>query len=109
MNKYCYCLFLAIFLCSCGVHFSLSPKEPRPGTFSYCELLNVPSQPYPTLIPKPYLGIYLASRKLEQSPLACKENYFVQVAGIISGSPAAKSGLKDDDVILSLNNNPVCG
>jgi hypothetical protein len=109
MKKYCYCLFLAIFLCSCGVHFSQLPKEPRPGTFSYCELLNVPSQPYPTLIPQPYLGIYLASRKLEQSPSACKENYFVQVAGIISGSPAAKSGLKDDDVILSLNNYPVCG
>ncbi|HUI44644.1 MAG TPA: PDZ domain-containing protein [Nitrospirota bacterium] len=109
MKKYCSCLFLAIVLCSCGGRLSLSPKELRPGTFSYCELLNVPSQPYPVLKPKPYLGIYLASRKLEQAPSTCKENYFVQVAGIINGSPADKAGLKDDDVILSLNNNPVCG
>jgi len=101
--------FLVLVLCSCGGRLSLSQKEPRLDVFSYCELLNMPLQPYPALKPKPYLGIYLASKKVEKSPPACKENYFVQVAGIINGSPAAKSGLEEDDIILSLNNNPVCG
>jgi predicted metalloprotease with PDZ domain len=45
---------------------------------------------------------------VEQAVLPCKENIFIQVAGIISGSPAAKAGLKDDDIILSLNGEPTC-
>jgi hypothetical protein len=108
MKNYCSFIVLAIFLCSCAGRFSLLQNDLEDNSFPYCELLNVPSKPYPVLQPKPYLGIYLASRKLEQYPAACKDNYFINVAGVINGSPAAKAGLSEDDVILSLNSNPTC-
>lgn len=59
--------------------------------------------------PKPYLGIYLASVSSESTPHpACRESRFIQVAGIVNGSPAAKAGLKEKDIILSLNDVPAC-
>jgi hypothetical protein len=78
------------------------------GPFSYCELLNMPPKPYPAIEPKAYLGIYLGSKKLEHANQPCKENIFIQVAGVINRTPAAKAGLKDDDIILSVNGLPAC-
>jgi len=68
----------------------------------------MPSRPYPAIEPKPYLGIYLAAGKPDQSAQSCKENVYIQVGGVIQGTPAAKAGIKDDDIILSMNGTPVC-
>jgi hypothetical protein len=97
---------LTIFLTSCTSH--IVPLENLPEPFPYCGLLNMPTRPYPTIEPRAYLGTYLATKKLEQAIPNCKENLFILVAGIIKGTPAEKAGLRDDDVILSLNNVPTC-
>jgi hypothetical protein len=62
----------------------------------------------PAKEPKPYLGIYMAPKKLEPAVQACAEGHFVQAAGIIKGSPAWKAGIKIDDVVLSLDGNAIC-
>lgn len=68
----------------------------------------MPSRPYPAIEPKPYLGIYLSTGKPDQSTQSCKENVYIQVGGVMTGTPAAKAGIKDDDIILSVNGTPVC-
>jgi len=78
------------------------------ASLSYCELLHVPSAPNPHSPPKPYLGIYLSSGKLEEPVSGCKDNAFIQVAGIIGGSPAEETGLRKDDIIISINSTPTC-
>ncbi len=110
MRKWYLCVFLTVFSFSCsGKFLSQQNSIPLIGPFSYCDLLHVPSKPYPAIERKSYLGIYLASKKLEQSIHACKESTFIQVAGVIDGTAAAKTGLKDGDIILSINGNPACG
>ncbi len=110
MRKWYFYVFLTVFSFSCsGKLLSQQNCIPSIGSFSYCDLLHVPSKPYPAIGRKPYLGISLASNKLEQSIHACKESTFIQVAGVMDGTPAAKAGLKDGDIILSINGNPACG
>jgi hypothetical protein len=109
VKKCCFYIVLTIFIFSCNGQV-LSPQKPISsiGPFSYCDLLNIPSKPYPAAEPKPYLGIYLASKKIEQSIQQCKESTFIQVAGVINGTPASRAGLRDDDIIQSFNGNPTC-
>ena len=111
MRKIYICLFSVIFVCtfSCNGQFlssqkSFSSMEP----FPYCSLLHVPSGPYPAPGPKPYLGIYLDAIKIEGSFSNCTEGIFVKVAGVMDGTPAVDAGLREDDVIMSLNGNPAC-
>jgi hypothetical protein len=59
--------------------------------------------------PKPYLGIYFGFRDLGQVIPSCKEGVFVEVAGVINGTPAAKAGLKANDIVLAVNGVPACG
>lgn len=100
---------LTAFLCSCSGHVPPSQQSiSLIGPFSYCELLSMPSRPYPANEPKPYLGIYLATKTVEQSVQPCKEGVFILVAGVMNGTPAAKAGLKEGDIILSVNGNTVC-
>ncbi len=68
----------------------------------------MPSKSFPPLEPRTYLGSYLASQKVEQTDLTCKDNIFIKVGGVMNGSPAAKAGLRENDVILSLNGKPTC-
>lgn len=102
-------IVVTVSIISCNGRFLSSPQtitsseSPR-----YCDLLYIPSAPYPVLLPKPYLGIYLSSKNVEQSSFTCKENAFVQVAGVIDRTPAEEAGLKEGDVILSLNGIPTC-
>ena len=97
---------LTIILTSCTSH--IVPLQNLPEPYPYCGLLNMPTRPYPAIEPRAYLGTYLATKKLEQAIPNCKENLFILAAGIIKGTPAEKAGLRDDDVILSLNNVPTC-
>jgi hypothetical protein len=97
---------LTIILTSCTSH--IVPLQNLPEPFPYCGLLNMPTRPYPAIEPRAYLGTYLATNKVEQAIPNCKEGLFIQAAGIINGTPAEKAGLRDGDVILSLNNVPTC-
>jgi hypothetical protein len=99
-------LILIVILTSCTSH--KVPLQNLPEPFPYCGLLNMPARPYPTNESKAYLGSYLATKKLEQAIPGCNENLFILSAGIIKGTPAEKAGLREGDVILSLNNIPTC-
>ena len=102
-------ILFTVPMLSCNGRFLSSPQSITfIGSPWYCNLLHMPLAPYPALLPKPYLGIYLSSRNVEQSGFSCKENTFVQVAGVIDGMPAEEAGLKEGDVILSLNGEPTC-
>src|SRR5208283_1919704 len=99
-------VFFSVISLSCNgkllsQHISIPPQ----ASFSYCDSLHVRSKPYPSIGSKPYLGIYSAYKKLEQPVQACKDSTFIQVAGVIDGTPAEKAGFKDGDIILSINGN----
>jgi len=98
---------IALLLASCTAGHGPSPD--RAGrTPQYCDLFNMPTKPYPAIEPRAYLGTYLAVGKVERALPGCAENLFIQVAGIIKGTPAEKAGLLDNDIIVSLNNTPTC-
>jgi len=101
-------LFTVPVIACNGRFLSLPQSMTFSGSPWYCDLLHMPSGPYPALRPKPFLGIYLSSRNVEQSTFSCKENTFVQVAGVIDRTPAEEAGLKEGDVVLSLNGEPTC-
>lgn len=81
---------------------------PTCDRFAYCNLLHVLSEQTAISPQKPYLGIYLGSKQLELSVPPRKAKAFVQVAGVIAGSPAAECGLRKGDIILSVNSQPTC-
>src|SRR5208337_3400102 len=53
-------------------------------------------------------GVYLESQTLKKSLPSYREAVYVSVGGVLRGSPAAKTGLQKDDVILSMNGKPTC-
>ena len=103
-------IFLFLFLCfSCSsLHHSPEYSLSSSGTPSYCSLLHVPPAPNPNPLPKPYLGIYLTSKRLEAPGPDCKDTDYIQAAGVIDGSPADDAGIRKGDVILSVNGIPTC-
>lgn len=108
MKKIFFSGLLVVFVSSCAAQFSSPQESIHSSASAYCSLLHVPSRPPLPIQPKPYLGIYLATKKIEYSQPACSDSIFVQVDGIIDGTAAAEAGLKEGDVILSFNNNPTC-
>lgn len=107
--KRCFSFLLLVLLSASCKGRLLSPEQPvlSQRSFLYCGLLNVRPSPYPPKS-KAYLGAYLATTKIDVSVPSCKNSVFVQVAGIISGSPAEEAGLSADDIILSFNRAPTC-
>jgi len=103
-------ILVAVPMISCNGRFLSSPHSiPFTESSWYCDLLYMPSRPYPATLPKAFLGIYLSSKNVELSGFSCKEDTFVQVAGVIDRTPAEEAGLKEGDVILSVNGEPTCG
>jgi hypothetical protein len=104
-----YFLPFLVFAVSCS---SLPlPPDRSPslsGPSSYCELLHVPLPSKMPALPKPYLGIYLSSKKLDLSVPDCKESLFIVAEGIVSGGPADEAGIEEGDIIFSLNKVPTC-
>jgi hypothetical protein len=100
---------LIAFACSCsGCYMSAQKAAALEEQTQYCELLHVPSEPGGPFQPKPYLGIYLASKKAEQTVPGCRENVFIRVAGVIRGTAAEAAGLRENDVIISFNGDLTC-
>jgi hypothetical protein len=109
MKPFFSCLILIVFACSCsGCYMSAQKAAAWEEQTRYCELLHVPSKPGGPLQPRPYLGVYLASKKIEQTVPGCKENVFIQVAGVIPGTPAEEAGLRENDMIISFNEDLTC-
>lgn len=107
MTKPLACLLLIFMSCSCARFLSPGEYMPSQEDPSYCSLLNV-TTPKHIIMRKPYLGIYMASKKLAETLPQCKDSIFIEVAGVISGSPADKAGLKEGDLLLSFGSTPVC-
>jgi hypothetical protein len=109
MKRYCFNILLIILTCSCS-RFFLQPEKsiPSQGYSLYYSLLHVSSRPNLTSQTKPFLGVSFVSRHLEQEIPPCKNSVFIQITDVINGTPAMEAGLKKDDIILSLNNEPIC-
>lgn len=109
MRPFFSCLMPIAFACSCsGCYMSYQNATAWEEQTRYCELLHVPSKPGAIPQHKPYLGAYLASKKIDQTIPGCKENVFVQIAGVIPGTPAEAAGLRENDTIISLDEGLTC-
>lgn len=81
---------------------------PSPPPSIYCRLLHLSTGPAKSSKPRPYLGIAFSGKKLERPYSSCSEGDFIQVDRVIGGSPAAAAGIRENDVITSLNGTPLC-
>jgi hypothetical protein len=109
MKPFFSCLMPIVFACSCsGCYMSSQMAAAREEQTRYCELLHLPSKPRGRLQPKPYLGVYLGSKKIDQTVPGCRENVFIRVAGVIAGTPAEAAGLRGNDTIISFNGGLTC-
>ena len=100
----------AVFLCSCSTN-SLSSRRPSSSgeSTSYCRLLHVPPSPSEAIQPRPFLGVSFAPEKPDPEIPACRDGKVIRVVRAIGGSPAEEAGLREGDVILSINSSPLCG
>ncbi len=99
-------LLCAAFVCSCSETL-LSRRIPA-GSL-YCSILHVVPKPR-AVPPKPFLGVTFGPKDIGRKASLCKEgSTFIEIAGVISGTPAAGAGLKKGDIILSVNGEPLCG
>lgn len=102
MKVYSLLLFL-FFMSSCSRPFIAPPEQ----TTAYCNLLHIPEAPISHKA-RTFLGITFNLVNIEAPPAPYKCNTFVLVEGVIKNSPAIKAGLKEKDIILSVNKRPVC-
>jgi PDZ domain len=110
MKKWCICLLLLILVSSCERQFLSSSKPSGPAyALSYCSLLHVTSAPREAPSPKPFLGVTFGPKDLEGKLSLCKKgSTFIEIEGVMSGTPAAEAGLKKGDIVLSFNGTPIC-
>lgn len=101
-------LLFAIIASSCG-GLSLSPERDilSHGPSLYCDLLHIPSGDF-VYRPRPFLGVSVIPKELEQEVPPCKNKTFPQVSDVMAGAPAMKSGVAKDDIILSVNGRELC-
>jgi hypothetical protein len=55
------------------------------------------------------LGVFFAPEKPDAEITACKDGKALRVLTVIDGSPAREAGMREGDLILSINNSPLCG
>lgn len=103
----CYLILpVILFMNSCvNLHSSQSGKLQEPS--QYCSLLHIPATE-PSYKPKAMLGIRFSPVVLDSPPPPYKCNDFIIIEDVINKTPAMKAGLREKDVILSINNKPVC-
>ncbi len=99
---------LLLYSCSAN-HLSSAKSSFSPESSAYCSLLHVTPGPSETIKSRPFLGVSFAPEKPEAEITACKDGKAVRVLTVIDGSPAQEAGMREGDVILSINNNPLCG
>jgi len=96
-------------MCSCSANFLSSGKSSvSPESSAYCSLLHVTPGPSETIQPKPFLGISFAPARPDAEISACRDGNAVRVVTIVRGSSAQEAGLREGDLILSINNSPLC-
>ncbi len=99
-------LFCALFVYSCS---GMLPNRQSTADSCYCSLLHAASASGRPRSPKPFLGITFGPKDIGGKISLCKRSStFVEVEGVMSGTPAAVAGLKKGDVILSFNGSPIC-
>lgn len=101
-----YSLLSLILISSCATPF-ISPSEQIKKTPDYCRLLHIQKSRIPYKIGT-YLGVTFSPVNIETPPASYKCNTFIQVESVIKNSPAVKAGIKERDIILSLNSEPLC-
>jgi hypothetical protein len=72
---------------------------------TYCGLLHIPEDTQSPARPKPFLGIMMEPEEGGYTD-ACTS--FIRLKGIVDGSPAKEADLRVNDIILSVNDIPVC-
>lgn len=93
-------IFLTLLFASCSTG--------RVPASQYCGLFSMPMRTAPVTASKPYLGVYLGTATAPQPQSGCTGSTFVQVAGVINGTPAKEAGIQEGDIILTLNKIPTC-
>ncbi|MEE8423731.1 MAG: PDZ domain-containing protein [Thermodesulfobacteriota bacterium] len=104
-DRFLLCLFF-LTLVSCNSSLLPPPLHPKEQS-SYCSLLHIPDGDAVSSPQKPFLGIIMEPVNLKDS-ISGKCNKLVQIAGVLHESPAMKAGLKENDIILSINDKPIC-
>lgn len=74
----------------------------------YCTQLHVPPPAPPATKPKPYLGITYAAQKPEKPAPPCTDGSLARVENVMKGAPAEKAGIRENDLLLTVNDKPVC-
>lgn len=101
------CLLLSLALCSsCALQMT-----PAGQTYNndepYCSILHLNHDIKEPPLSAPFLGITMKPVTIEASGIeGCRK--FIQVAGVIKGSPAMNGGIRENDIILTMNDMPAC-
>lgn len=109
MKRY-YFILLLILISSCAKPFIAPPDQINNQInekSEYCNLLHIPESQAPYRA-RTYLGVTFSPVNIETSPSPYKCKTFIQVEDVIKNTPAAKAGIKEKDIILSVNGEPVC-
>ena len=100
-------LLLSLAFCWSCASYMTPAGQTYNNDQSYCKILHLPNDIKEQSSPRPFLGISMKPATQEASGLeGCRK--FIQVADVIEGSPAMNGGIKENDIILTMNGMPAC-
>lgn len=101
------CFLLSLALCSsCAPQMTPAGQTYKNDEY-YCSILHLNHDIEEPPLSVPFLGIAMKPVPIEASNMeGCRE--FIQVAGVIKGSPAMNGGIRENDIILTMNDMPAC-